>query len=63
MLPCEIKGEFKDLILNSIIFRQTMLNYEKEESVTIYIGEEMESVIVTTKEESKGFCALTKVDV
>ena len=63
LLPCEIKGEFKDLILNSIIFRQTMLNYEKEESVTIYIGEEMESVIVTTKEESKGFCALTKVDV
>lgn len=63
LLPCEIKGEFKDMILNSVIFRQVMSSYEKEETVTIYTGKPDESVVVTDKEECGDFCIITKVAV
>ena len=62
LLPCEIKDGFKDSILNSVIFRQSMANYEKEDSVIIYMGGEQETVVITTQKECKDFCALTKVD-
>lgn len=62
LLACEIEGTFKDIILNSVIFRQVMSSYEKEETVTIYTGKEKESVIITNQKECRDFCILTKVD-
>ena len=63
LVPCEIKGEFKDMILNSVTFRQVMSSYEKGQAVTIYTGKPDESVVITDQDKCVDFCIISKVDV
>lgn len=63
LVPCEIKGEFKDMILNAVILRQVVSSYEKEESVTIYTGKPDESVVITDHDKCTDFCIISKVAV
>lgn len=48
-VDCEIVGDFKDMVLNSILFRQVINNYAKAEVITLYAGEPEEPVLIAEK--------------
>lgn len=48
-VQCEIEGEFKDMVLNSILFRQVINNYAKTETITLYGGGTDEPVLIAEK--------------
>lgn len=61
LVACEMKDTINELVLNSKIFRQVVSCYDKEEKITIVVGEKEEPVLVLNKEESGDFCILSKV--
>lgn len=63
LVACEIKGDFKDMVLNSKILRQVVINCEKEDTLTIFTGSADESVIVTDKDDSKNFNIISRISV
>lgn len=63
LVPCQMKGEFEKIILNSKIMRQVVSNYDKEDSLVLFTGSSTESVIITDKEDSENFNILSQVSV
>lgn len=61
LVACEGKAAIGDLVLNSKIFRQVVSCYDKEEKITIVVGEKEEPVLILDKEDSEDFCILSKV--
>lgn len=63
LVACEIKGEFKEMVLNSKILRQVVMNYEKEEMMTIFTGASDEAVLITDKDDSEDFNIISRISV
>ena len=63
LVACEIKGDFKEMVLNSKFLRQVALNYEKEENMTVFTGASDESVIITDKDDSDDFNIISRISV
>lgn len=63
LVACEIKGDFKEMVLNSKILRQVVMNYEKEETMTVFTGAADEAVIITDKDDSEDFNIISRISV
>lgn len=63
LVACEIKGDFKEMVLNSKFLRQVALNYEKEENMTVFTGASDESVIITDRDDSDDFNIISRISV
>ncbi len=63
LVACEIKGEFEEMVLNSKILRQVVMNYEKEEAMTIFTGTSNEAVIITDQDDSEDFNIISRISV
>lgn len=48
-VDCEMEGDFEDIVLNSILFRQVINNYAKAEMITLYAGNSEEPVLIAEK--------------
>lgn len=48
-VDCEMEGDFNDIVLNSILFRQVINNYAKAEMITIYAGKSEEPILIAEK--------------
>lgn len=62
LVPCKMKGNYTQTILNSKILRQVVGNYDKEESFVLFTGSSEEVVIITDKEDSENFNIISQVD-
>ncbi len=62
LVACETKDAVSDMVLNSKILRQVVSCYDKEEKVTIIIGEKNEPVLIQDREDSEDFCIISKVE-
>lgn len=63
LVACEIKGDFKEMVLNSKILRQVVMNYEKDEAMTVFTGAADEAVIITNKDDSEDFNIISRISV
>lgn len=63
LVACEIKGEFKEMVLNSKILRQVVMNYEKDDTMIVFTGTSEESVIIKDKEDSEDFNIISRIFV
>lgn len=63
LVACEVKGDFKEMVINSKILRQVVMNYEKDESMTVFTGASDEAVIITDKDDSEDFNIISRISV
>lgn len=61
IVPCKVEGKFKDMILNSKIFRMVLDNYDKEEAMNIFVGDCNESVLLKDAEETEDFNIIIRI--
>lgn len=55
IVPCKVEGKFKDMILNSKFFRMVLDNYDKEEAMSIFVGDSNEGILLKDAEETEDF--------
>lgn len=61
VVPCKVEGKFEDMILNSKIFRMVLENYNKEEAMSIFVGDKNESVLLKDAKETEDFNIIIRI--
>lgn len=61
VVPCKVEGKFENMILNSKIFRMVLENYNKEESMSIFVGDKNESVLLKDAKETEDFNIIIRI--
>lgn len=61
IVPCKVEGKFEDMILNSKIFRMVLENYNKEEAMSIFVGDSNESVLLKDAKETEDFNIIIRI--
>lgn len=61
VVPCKVEGKFENMILNSKIFRMVLENYNKDEAMSIFVGDKNESVLLKDAKETEDFNIIIRI--